>query len=284
MTARRAPIRPRRRRHGSGAIAGRRPLISRGVGHTQRRESTPARAAALDFGERRNSRRHSPGPSSHHARPDIASVPAAGAALAPRGPAGCGARGRAEHLADLPAARDRVGGPERCRVPVGRAARRDARGLRVGTVDERAQRCTFNYFHLPPTGQFTIADSRRWVALGAFLASRVRCPRSARRRPAMARSDHDNQSATAPTISAAPTAARRAWSVPLNPTTTVLGSWVTIENVYQAGSAAGEGATTARRRPVAKATPAVFGVSGYSSRYGTLVRMTRGSNSSSRLM
>jgi len=40
---------------------------------------------------------------------------------------------------------------------------------------------------------------------------------------------HDDQSATAPTVSAAPTAARRAWSVPLNPTTTVLGSWVAVE-------------------------------------------------------
>src|SRR5215217_5753671 len=39
---------------------------------------------------------------------------------------------------------------------------------------------------------------------------------------------HDDQSATAPTVSAAPTAARRASSVPLNPTT-VLGSWVAVE-------------------------------------------------------
>jgi two-component system sensor histidine kinase KdpD len=28
----------------------------------------------------------------------------------------------------------------------------------------------FNFFHLPPTGEFTIADSTNWVALGAFVA------------------------------------------------------------------------------------------------------------------
>ena len=31
----------------------------------------------------------------------------------------------------------------------------------------------FNFFHLPPIGRFTIADSRNWVALGAFLVVAV---------------------------------------------------------------------------------------------------------------
>ena len=31
----------------------------------------------------------------------------------------------------------------------------------------------FNFFHLPPTGRFTIADSRHWVALGIFLVAAV---------------------------------------------------------------------------------------------------------------
>ena len=31
----------------------------------------------------------------------------------------------------------------------------------------------FNYFHLPPTGRFTIADSRHWVALAIFLVAAV---------------------------------------------------------------------------------------------------------------
>ena len=31
----------------------------------------------------------------------------------------------------------------------------------------------FNYFHLPPTGQFTIAESGHWVALIAFLVAAV---------------------------------------------------------------------------------------------------------------
>jgi two-component system, OmpR family, sensor histidine kinase KdpD len=31
----------------------------------------------------------------------------------------------------------------------------------------------FNFFHLPPVGRFTIADSRNWVALGTFLVAAV---------------------------------------------------------------------------------------------------------------
>ena len=41
----------------------------------------------------------------------------------------------------------------------------------VGTAVVSA--AAFNFFHLPPTGHFTIQDSRSWVALGAFLVVAV---------------------------------------------------------------------------------------------------------------
>jgi two-component system, OmpR family, sensor histidine kinase KdpD len=46
-------------------------------------------------------------------------------------------------------------------------------GLRLGLVTSVLSAAAFNYFHLPPTGQFTIADSRHWVALGVFLVAAV---------------------------------------------------------------------------------------------------------------
>jgi two-component system, OmpR family, sensor histidine kinase KdpD len=41
-------------------------------------------------------------------------------------------------------------------------------GLRLGLTTAVASAAAFNFFHLPPVGRFTIADSRNWVALGAF--------------------------------------------------------------------------------------------------------------------
>ncbi len=41
-------------------------------------------------------------------------------------------------------------------------------GLRLGLLTSIASAMAFNFFHLPPTGRFTIADNRNWVALGAF--------------------------------------------------------------------------------------------------------------------
>ena len=41
-------------------------------------------------------------------------------------------------------------------------------GLWLGLATAVASAAAFNFFHLPPVGQFTIADSRNWVALGAF--------------------------------------------------------------------------------------------------------------------
>jgi two-component system sensor histidine kinase KdpD len=42
-------------------------------------------------------------------------------------------------------------------------------GLGLGVATALMGAAAFNFFHLPPVGQFTIADSRNWVALGAFM-------------------------------------------------------------------------------------------------------------------
>jgi two-component system sensor histidine kinase KdpD len=44
-------------------------------------------------------------------------------------------------------------------------------GLLEGLATSLASAAAFNFFHLPPVGQFTIADSRNWVALAAFVAA-----------------------------------------------------------------------------------------------------------------
>ncbi|HZU61380.1 MAG TPA: ATP-binding protein [Solirubrobacteraceae bacterium] len=41
-------------------------------------------------------------------------------------------------------------------------------GLPLGLLTSLASAAAFNYFHIPPVGRFTIADSRNWVALAAF--------------------------------------------------------------------------------------------------------------------
>jgi two-component system, OmpR family, sensor histidine kinase KdpD len=46
-------------------------------------------------------------------------------------------------------------------------------GLRLGLVTSVASAAAFNFFHIPPTGRFTIADSQHWVALGTFLVAAV---------------------------------------------------------------------------------------------------------------
>jgi hypothetical protein len=42
-------------------------------------------------------------------------------------------------------------------------------GAVLGLVAALLSAAAFNFFHLPPTGEFTIADSRNWVALAAFV-------------------------------------------------------------------------------------------------------------------
>jgi two-component system sensor histidine kinase KdpD len=46
-------------------------------------------------------------------------------------------------------------------------------GLWFGVAMSVLSAAAFNFFHLPPVGRFTIADSRNWVALGAFLVVAV---------------------------------------------------------------------------------------------------------------
>jgi two-component system, OmpR family, sensor histidine kinase KdpD len=41
-------------------------------------------------------------------------------------------------------------------------------GLALGLPTSLVSAAAFNFFHLPPVGRFTIADSRNWVALAAF--------------------------------------------------------------------------------------------------------------------
>ena len=44
-------------------------------------------------------------------------------------------------------------------------------GLRLGLLTALASALAFNYFHIPPTGRFTISEGENWVALGVFFAS-----------------------------------------------------------------------------------------------------------------
>jgi two-component system sensor histidine kinase KdpD len=44
-------------------------------------------------------------------------------------------------------------------------------GFRLGLATSVAAALAFNFFHIPPTGRFTIADAENWVALGVFLVA-----------------------------------------------------------------------------------------------------------------
>ena len=44
-------------------------------------------------------------------------------------------------------------------------------GVWLGVATSLLSAAAFNFFHLPPVGRFTIADSRNWVALGAFFVA-----------------------------------------------------------------------------------------------------------------
>jgi two-component system, OmpR family, sensor histidine kinase KdpD len=46
-------------------------------------------------------------------------------------------------------------------------------GLRLGLATSVVAAAALNFFHIPPTGQFTIADAENWVALGVFLVAAV---------------------------------------------------------------------------------------------------------------
>jgi two-component system, OmpR family, sensor histidine kinase KdpD len=55
-------------------------------------------------------------------------------------------------------------------------------GLWLGLATSVAAAAAFNFFHIPPTGQFTIAEAENWVALLVFLVAAVvaRSPRTSR--------------------------------------------------------------------------------------------------------
>ena len=44
-------------------------------------------------------------------------------------------------------------------------------GVWLGVATSLLSAAAFNFFHIPPVGQFTIADSRNWVALAAFFVA-----------------------------------------------------------------------------------------------------------------
>src|SRR5512132_2150386 len=44
-------------------------------------------------------------------------------------------------------------------------------GFWLGLFTAVLSAAAFKFFHIPPTGQFTIQDSENWVALGAFLVA-----------------------------------------------------------------------------------------------------------------
>jgi two-component system sensor histidine kinase KdpD len=46
-------------------------------------------------------------------------------------------------------------------------------GLWLGIVTGLASAAAFNFFHIPPTGRFTVADAQNWVALAVFFATAV---------------------------------------------------------------------------------------------------------------
>jgi len=46
-------------------------------------------------------------------------------------------------------------------------------GLWLGLITSVASAAAFNWFHIPPTGRFTVADAQNWVALAVYFAAAV---------------------------------------------------------------------------------------------------------------
>ena len=77
-----------------------------------------------------------------------------------------GARRRVDDRARVPAARDRPGRRRSASSTSSRCCSSRRSGARGSACSPRSRRAlAFNYFHIPPTGRFTIADSENWVAL-----------------------------------------------------------------------------------------------------------------------
>ena len=90
------------------------------------------------------------------------------------GDRGGGAGRRADDAAALRAARRRAGALARRRLPA-RGARGRVRLGRVARARDRASASAlaFNFFHIPPTGRFTITGGENWVALVVFFVAAV---------------------------------------------------------------------------------------------------------------
>ena len=71
--------------------------------------------------------------------------------------------------ARLPAEGDRARRGARRRLPrLASSSCRSSGALPLGIVTALAGALAFNFFHIPPTGRFTIADAENWVALAVF--------------------------------------------------------------------------------------------------------------------
>ena len=46
-------------------------------------------------------------------------------------------------------------------------------GMTLGVLTALGSAAAFNWFHIPPTGRFTISEGENWVALGVYLAAAV---------------------------------------------------------------------------------------------------------------
>ena len=44
-------------------------------------------------------------------------------------------------------------------------------GFWMGALTSVLSAAAFNWFHLPPTGQFTLADSENWLGIGVYLVA-----------------------------------------------------------------------------------------------------------------
>ncbi len=106
------------------------------------------------------------------------------------------ARRRPHHRAPVPAAARWRRCLARRRLPRSRcSSSRPCGALARRSRPASASALAFNYFHIPPTGRFTIAESENWVALVVFLIAAVigvasptsRAQPRARGRPAAAR-------------------------------------------------------------------------------------------------
>src|SRR5215475_660367 len=46
-------------------------------------------------------------------------------------------------------------------------------GLWLGVLTSVASAAAFNFFHIPPTGRFTISDPQNWLALSVYFVAAV---------------------------------------------------------------------------------------------------------------